>query len=209
MVRILCLLAIIFLTASCQTVSPGVIVMDKNYNVRFDGFSLGVFVNFEHRADIYQDTRDVVSFDQLFRSPIGPKDDTPVFSIKHMAKYKDGRGGHASTRVALVRQSSVAAPGTSTYDMLLDKVNGSPDGAVEKISGYDCIRFRGPHYQGTPLFKDPSGLCMRLLDNDLILYFMTTVTVSSEENRKLAAKELKALLEGALVTYSDRSFPVN
>lgn len=209
MVRILCLLAIIFLTASCQTVSPGVIVMDKNYNVRFDGFSLGVFVNFEHRADIYQDTRDVVSFDQLFRSPIGPKDDTPVFSIKHMAKYKDGRGGHASTRVALVRQSSAAAPGTSTYDMLLDKVNGSPDGAVEKISGYDCIRFRGPHYQGTPLFKDPSGLCMRLLDNDLILYFMTTVTVSSEENRKLAAKELKALLEGALVTYSDRSAPVN
>jgi len=203
MVRILCLLAMILLTASCQAVSPGVIVTDKNYKVRADGFSLGVFVNFEHRADIYQDTRDVVSFDQLFRSPIGPKDDTPVFSIKHMAKYKDGRGGHASTRVALVRQSSVAAPGTSTYDIFLDKMNGSPDGAVEKISGYDCVWFRGPHYQGVRWFPDSSRLCMRLLDNDLILYFMTTVTVSSEENRALAAKELKALLEGASVTYSE------
>lgn len=202
MVRILCLLAIIFLTASCQAVSPGVIVTDKNYEVRFDGFSLGVLVNFEHTADVYQDTRDVVSFDQLFSSPIGPQDDTPVFSIQHMAKYRDGRGAHASTRVALVRQSSVAAPGTSTYDILLDKVNSSPDGAVEKISEYDCIWFRGPHYQGVSLFPDPSRLCMQLLDNDLILYFMTTVRVSSEENRKLAVKELKALLGGASVTYS-------
>src|SRR5690606_31597526 len=129
--------------------------------------------------------------------------DTPVFSIQHMAKYTAGRGAHASTRVALVRQSSVAAPGTSTYDILLDKVNSSPDGAVEKISRYDCIWFRGPHYQGVSLFPDPSRLCMRLLDNDLILYFMTTVRVSSEENRKLAVKELKALLEGASVTYSE------
>jgi hypothetical protein len=203
MVRILCLLVMILLTASCQAVSPGVIVTDKNYDVRFDGFSLGVFVNFEHTADIYQDTKDTVSFGQLFMSPIGPEDDAPVFSIHHMAKYKDGRGAHASTRVALVRQSSVAAPGTSTYDIFLDKMNGSPGGAVEKISGYDCVWFRGPHYQGTPLFKDPSRLCMRLLDNDLILYFMTTVRVSSEENRKLAVKELKALLEQASVTYSE------
>lgn len=202
MVRILCLLVMILLTASCQAVSPGVIVTDKNYDVRFDGFSLGVFVNFEHSADIYQDTKDTVSFGQLFMSPIGPTDNAPVFSIQHMAKYKDGRGAHASTRVALVRQSSEAASGTSTYDIFLDKMNGSPDGAVEKISGYDCVWFRGPHYQGVSLFPDPSRLCMRLLDNDLILYFMTTVRASSEENRKLAVKELKALLEGASVTYS-------
>lgn len=201
MIRFLYLLAFFFLTGSCQAVSPGVIVIDKKYQVQFDGFSLSIFVSFEHRADIYQNTRSVVAFDELFMSPIGPKDDAPVFSIHHMAKYKEGRGAHASTKVALVRRSSVAAPGTSTYDIFLDRMKRSPRESVEKINGYDCVWFRGPHYQGVSLFPDPSRLCMRLLSNDLILYFITTVKISSEENRALAENELKELLAGASVTY--------